>query len=232
MGAALVRRACGVALVVFASGAAAPVMAQSGTAAPAQRSRLELSGGVVLVGGYDLGESAAELTPNSGSTPFDEFTTENRVRRAVGVTARIGFVVTPALVVEGGLRFTRPVFEVRVSGDVENAADATIEETLSQYVFDGSVVWHFTRAAFGSGRALPFVFGGAGYLRELHQEDALVEEGLEYHAGGGMKWWFGQGSRRVGLRGEVGISIRDGGFDFKDGQRVVPTAGGSLIVAF
>lgn len=232
MGAALVRRACGVALVVLASGGASPVMAQSGAAASANGNRWELSGGGAFVGGYDLGESAAELTPNSGSTPFDEFTTENRVRPAVGVTARIGFVVTPALVVEGGLRFTRPVYEVRVSDDVENAADATIEETLSQYVFDGSVVWHLTRAAFGRGRAMPFLFGGAGYLRELHEEDTLVEEGLEYHAGGGMKWWFGQGSRRFGLRGEVGISIRDGGFDFKDGQRVVPTAGGSLIVAF
>ena len=235
IGAALVRRACRVALVVLMvvmGGTSAPLMAQSGTAASAKRSRWELSGGGVFVGGYDLGDSAAELTPNSGSTPFEEFTTENRVRPAVGVTARIGFVVTPAVVIEGGLRFTRPVFEVRVSDDVEDAADVTIDETLSQYVFDGSVVWNFTRAAFGGGRAVPFLFGGAGYLRELHEEDTLVEEGLEYHAGGGMKWWFGQGSRRVGLRGEVGISIRDGGFDFKDGQRVVPTAGGSLIVAF
>ena len=132
--------------------------------------------------------------------------------------ARIGFVVTPALVVEGGFRFTRPVYQVRVSGDAEGAADTTVEETLSQYVFDGSVVWQFTRAAFAGGRAVPFVFGGAGYLRELHEEDALVEEGLEYHAGGGLKWWFGQGRRRFGVRGEAGISIRDGGFDFKDGR--------------
>lgn len=230
IGAGLVRRACGVALfvlVVAMGGTTSPLMAQSGTAASAKRGRWELSGGGAFVGGYDLGDSAAELTPNSGSTPFDEFKTENRVRPAVGVIARIAFVVTPALAIEGGLRFTRPVFEVRVSDDFEDAADVTIDETLSQYVFDGSVVWHF-----GGGRAVPFVFGGAGYLRELHQEETLVEEGIEYHAGGGMKWWFGQGSRRFGLRGEVGISIRDGGFDFKDGLRVVSTAGGSLIVAF
>ena len=72
---------------------------------------------------------------------------------------------------------------------------------------------------------MPFLWG-AGYLRELHEDDAFVEEGLEYHAGGGIKWWFGQGRRRVGVRGEAGISIRDGGFDFEDGQRIVPTAGG------
>ena len=75
---------------------------------------------------------------------------------------------------------------------------------------------------------MPFCLGGAGYLRELHEQDALVEDGLEYHAGGGLKWWFGQGRRRVGVRGEAGISIRDGGFDFADGLRVVPTVGGSL----
>ncbi len=187
-----------------------------------------MSGGGVFVGGYELGESNAELTPNSGSSGFDLFTTDNEVRQAFGVQARIGFVVTPAIVVEGGVRFTRPVYEVRVSGDVENAPDTTIEETLSQYVFDGSVVWQFSRG----GRAVPFVFGGAGYLRELHEDDALVEEGVEYHAGAGLKWWFGQGGRRFGVRGEVGISIRDGGFDFKDAQRVVPVVGGSLIYTF
>jgi len=142
--------------------------------------------------------------------------------------ARIGFVVTPAIVVEGGIRLTRPVYEVRVSGDVENAADITIEETLSQYLFDGSLVWQFSHG----GRAVPFVYGGAGYLRELHEEDALVEEGVEYHAGAGLKWWFGLGGRRFGVRGEAGISIRDGGFDFKDSQRVVPVVGGSLIYSF
>lgn len=233
----LLARPRGVALLALAlaAGAVAPAIAQSsGSAAAPGAGRWEVSGGGVLVGGYQLGERAAELTPNSGSTggSFDEFTTDNRIRQAFGVQARVGFVVTRALVVEGGLRFTRPVYEVTVSGDIEDAADATIKETLSQYLFDGSVVWHFTPAAFAGGRAVPFVSAGAGYLRELHEEDALVEEAVEYHAGGGLKWWFGDGRRRVGVRGEAGFSIRDGGFDFKDGQRVVPTVGGSLIYSF
>ena len=219
--------------VAIALGAASPAVAQSGGQAAAPRpGRWELTGGVVLVGGYDLGERAAELTPNTGSSSFDQFTTDNKVKPVVGLQARIGFVVTPTLTVEGGLRFARPVYEVRISGDVENAPNTTAEETLSQYLFDGSVVWHITRAGFGNGQGVPFLFGGAGYLRELHEDDALVEEGLEYHAGGGIKWWFGQGRRRVGVRGEAGISIRDGGFDFKDGQRIVPTAGGFLIYSF
>ena len=83
--------------------------------------------------------------------------------------------------------------------------------------------------AAGSSRSC---YGGAGYLRELHEEDALVEEGVEYHAGAGLKWWFGQGSRRFGVRGDVGMSVRDGGFDFDEGARVVPVAGVSLVYTF
>jgi hypothetical protein len=219
--------------MAIALSATAPALAQSGGQASASGpGRWELAGGGVLIGGYELGERAAELTPNTGSSGFDEFTTDNRIKPTLGLQARIGFVVTPALALEGGFRFARPIYEVRISGDVENAPDTTAEETLNQYQFDGSVVWHVTRAGFGNGQGVPYLFGGAGYLRELHEDDALVEEGLEYHAGGGIKWWFGQGRRGVGLRAEAGVSIRDGGFDFKDGQRIVPTAGGFLTYAF
>jgi hypothetical protein len=214
--------------VAIALSAAAPAVAQSGgQASVSGPGRWELTGGGVLIGGYELGERSAELTPNTGSSSFEEFTTDNTVKPAFGLQARIGFVVTPALIVEGGFRFARPVYEVRISGDVEAAPDTTAEETLSQYLFDGSIVWHL-----GKGRTVPFLFGGAGYLRELHEDDALLEEGLEYHAGGGIKWWFGEGRRGVGVRAEAGVSIRDGGFDFKDGQRIVPTAGGFLFYAF
>jgi hypothetical protein len=221
----------GVSLALVALALCAPAMAQIPGSA-SRGARLELTGGGVLVGGYELGESTAELTPNSGSSGFAQFKTDNRVRQVVGVQAKIGFVVSPSVVVEGGLRFARPVYEVRVTGDAESAPDTTIEETLSQYVFDGSVVWNVTRAAFAGGRVVPFLSGGAGYLRELHEEDALVEEGLEYHAGGGLKWWLGEGRRRFGVRVEGGISIRDGGFDFTDGQRVVPVVSGSVVYTF
>ena len=73
------------------------------------------------------------------------------------------------------------------------------------------------------------MYGGAGYIRQLHEGDALVEEGLEFHAGLGMKWSFG---KRVGIRGEAGISIRDGSTDEEDKRRSVPTAAGSIIWVF
>jgi hypothetical protein len=224
-------------------GLAAVILLSTGTMALAQgvssaaRSRprtWEFGGGVVYVGGYDLGEATAELTSNTGTTggSFPQFETDSQVKSAVGVQGRIGFLVTPSFAIEGGLRFSKPVLEIRITDDAEDAADLNSEETISQYLIDASAVWHFTNAAFGSGKAVPFVFGGAGYLRELHEGDALIEEGVEYHAGGGIKWWFGEGRGRFGFRGEVGISIRDGGFDFEETRRVVPIAAGSLVYTF
>jgi Outer membrane protein beta-barrel domain len=194
----------------------------------------ELGGGAVYVAGFDLGESTAELTRNTttGPGPFDLFTTSTELRSTVGVQGRIGYYFSPRLEVEGGMRYARPVLSIRISGDAEEAPDQTAEETLSQFVFDGSVLWHFTRPQASPSRVVPFVVGGAGYIRELHADLELVETGVEYHAGAGVKVWFGNARRRFGVRGEAGISIRDGGFDFEDNRRAVPIAAGSIIYLF
>jgi len=210
---------------------ATPAVAQ--TAQAPSRGTWEVGGGVVYVGGYSLGESAAELTPNTGTQgSFDLFTTSNDVKSAFGIQARIGYFFTPSVAVEGGARLSWPVFESRITGDFEDAVDTTAEETLSQYLFDASLVFHFNNATFSGGQAVPFVAAGAGYLRELHEEDTLVEEGVEYHAAGGIKWWFGSARRRLALRAEAGFSIRDGGFDFDEGARIVPVAGASIVWLF
>jgi hypothetical protein len=209
--------------ILIVVGAAGAVHAQPGSG-----HRVEVSGGGVFVGGFDLGDATAQLTANAGGT-FDQFSTSGRMKAAAGVQARLGFLLTRALTIEGGVRWTRPVFAVRITGDSEGAPDTTAEETLNQYLFDGSAVLHFGSPR--SGRATPFVFGGAGYLRELHEEDALVEQGVEFHAGGGVKIWMGA-SRRLGVRAEAGLSVRDGGFDVDEKRRAVPVAGGFLFWVF
>ncbi|HET7217863.1 MAG TPA: outer membrane beta-barrel protein [Vicinamibacterales bacterium] len=190
--------------------------------------RVEISGGGVFVGGFDLGDRAAQLTANAGGT-FDQFSTSGTVDPVGGLQARLGVFLSRALAIEGGVRWTRPIFAVRITGDSEDAPDTTAEETLNQYLFDGSAVLHFGDRT--SNRAVPFIYGGAGYLRELHEGDALVEEGTEFHAGGGVKIWMGA-SRRVGVRAEAGLSVRDGGFDFQDKRRTVPVAGGFVFWVF
>lgn len=224
--AAAFRRA-GLIAVVWAA-CASPALAQTFGDPGPQRGSWELGGGVVFVGGYDLGERSADLTRNSGGPagPFQLFLSDTRVTSVPGLQARLGYYVTDNLSIEGGFRFAKPVLEIRLSDDAEDAEDLTAEETLSQYVFDAAAVWHF-----GRGRGVPFLIAGGGYLRELHAGEELVETGTMFHAGAGFKYWFGA-TGRVGLRAEGGVTFRDGGFDFDDGIRTVPTASASIVVAF
>jgi hypothetical protein len=194
----------------------------------------EIGGGPAFVGGYDLGSASADLSRNSttDTNPFTLFVTDSNVTPAWSPFGRVAYYVSPKLAVEGGVRFGRPVYQIDLSGDAESAPDVVAEETLDQYLFDASVVWHFSRPPASRSRIVPFVYGGAGYLRELHEAQELVETGIEYHAGAGIKYWFGNAPRRFGFRGDGGLSVRDGGFDFDEGLRIVPVAGVSLVFLF
>jgi hypothetical protein len=190
----------------------------------------ELSAGLQWQDGVDLGVRNAELTrnPDAGTGPYDLFTSETTLRPAAGVVGHLAGYVTPRLALEAGVRITRPVLRIDLTADAESAADQAAEERITQYVFDGSVVWHLT----GPGRTVPFVAAGGGYLRDLHAQSELVETGSEIHATAGVKWWFSARPRRLGIRGEAGVSLRDGGFDFRQGRRAVPIASASLAYLF
>ena len=214
---------------------ASTVSAQVYLGSPAPRSgSVEIGGGVLWIGGVDLGERTAELSRNSdpAAGPFDLFSAESQLKAAAGFQARLGYYLSPNVSVEGGLRIAKPVLSIGLSGDAESAADETAEETLNQYIFDGSLVLHMTGISFAGGNGIPFVFGGAGYVRELHQGNELIETGTEFHGGAGVNIWFGSGQRRLGLRGDLMISSRKGGFDFEEKRRVVPVASASLVYLF
>jgi len=190
---------------------------------------VEIGGGLVFSNGFDLGSRAALETRNSttdtSGTPL--FQTSSTLESAAGGQARLGVYVTRALSVEGGFLLTKPSVKTSLSGDFEQAANATVSESLSHYVIDGSALYHF-----GVGRAVPFVLGGVGYVRDVHEGGSLVETGSEYHAGGGIKYWFGSGKHHFGFRGDVGFSSRDGGFDFEDGRRTLAYGGVSVTYLF
>jgi hypothetical protein len=76
------------------------------------------------------------------------------------------------------------------------------------------------------GRLAPFVSGGAGYLRQLHEDRTFAETGQLYYAGGGARYWLhgGRGrTRPVGIRGELRINVRRHGIDFANETRSYPT---------
>jgi len=214
-----------VVVVVFCvlAGAAARVEGQvySGGDAP-DRGSIEVGGGGNWGPGFETGRTIAELTRGGQSDGFDLFTSEEDVSGFPGLHAWLGFYLSRALSLEGGVRFSKPELAYRLSGDAESAPDETAAETLSSYVFEGSALFHFTQAAFAGGRGIPFVSGGGGYIRELHESNQLVETGNEIHVTGGFKYWFGSGDHRFGLRAEAGISSREQGFDKEEGRRTLP----------
>lgn len=195
-----------------------------------RKGSVEVSGGGGYQGGKDLRDYTATLTrnPTTGPSPFELFQSDASLGRAFGVQARVGYYLSSAVSIEGGVQVARPKLEVRLSGDFESAPDVVATESINSYLFTGSVLYHLR-----AGKALkPFVIAGAGQVRDLHAGDELVETGLEYHAGGGIKSWFGRGRRKVGVRADLLLSIRDGGVGTEEGRRMVPTAGVSLAYVF
>jgi hypothetical protein len=225
----------GIAVVTFLAGWPADAVAQVwiGSDAP-RRGSVEITGGVAAFGGFNLGAGDAEETRNinTGSGPFALFAADSRMAPAPGALLRAGVYLSHAISLEGGLQYGRPTLSSRLSSDTEQAPDLTADETITRYVFDGSLLFHVSGLSFAGGRGMPFLSGGAGYLRELHEQNELVETGREYHAGGGIKIWFGERTPRLGLRAEIGASIRNGGADFRSGNRTVPTAGVALSYLF
>jgi len=230
-------RACRTALYLAFAWGTCPALATAqiyiGRSVP-HAGTVEVSGGGVFSGGYDLGSISADETRNSGTGtgPFVLFTAATRTKPALGVQGRLGVFVATSVAVEAGIQFARPVLSSKLSGDAEAAPDVTATETLTRLVVDGSLVLHLSGLSFAGGKGVPFVLGGGGYVRELHEKNEVIETGREYHAGAGLHLWFGQGKHRLGLRTEVGVSVRNGGADFSDTKHTVPTAGVSLAYLF
>lgn len=217
------------------------LMCWSATSASAQDApslrahRVVVEGGVAWSGGYTIGDTDAQLRTNATGTappPFTLFSVSSDVSRATSVTARVGFTLTPRLAVEVGGQFGMPRVGFSVSQDVETAAQRIEGEQLKQYLFEGAVVWQLP-VRLGS-RMRPFVIGGGGYLRQLHEERTLVETGQIYYGGIGARYWLRGGSgraRALGLRGDLRANVRRGGVDFDNTVRVFPTLSASLFLS-
>lgn len=190
---------------------------------------VEISGGGIWTAGQDLSSRAAVLTanPGAGSSDLELFSSDPTLKPVIGAQALVGVYVTRALAIEGGVQFSRPTLSVRLDDDFEGASAVTASTEITQYLFSGSVVYHFGT----NDRMAPFVAAGAGHLRDVHAFNELVETGTEYHGMVGVKFWTGA-RRRLGLRAEGGVSMRTGGFNFDEDRRTVPTAAVSLAYLF
>lgn len=213
----------------------APISAQ--TPAPAvARVELEVGGG--LIGGAGLGARDADLRANAQvPRPFRLFTAQSRFVRAPALLVRAAVPLGRSFGLEGGMTWGRPEIRTSLTADAEGAAPVASVERINQFVFDASLVWMLGTFRPGQ-RLVPFVSGGAGYLRQLHEGRTLVEHGQAYHVGGGIKYrLFTRTGRRglvrsAGLRGDARLQLLSGGIAFEEGPRPHAAISGSLFVGF
>jgi hypothetical protein len=214
---------------------AASAMAQTADERPTQR--IEAAAGGLWLGGASLGSSPADLRGNRTGTaaPFTLFTTESRFGSAPGFDVRVGYGLTKAFVVEFGLAYSRPEVRTRIANDVENVPELTVAEPVQQYFFDGSVVMLLDRFAIG-GRTVPFMSGGAGYLRQLHEGQTLVQSGQVYHLGGGIKHWLALRDRGfvrgAGIRVDGRLYLLVKGIELEERVRPQGAISGSFFLTF
>jgi hypothetical protein len=192
------------------------------------QAQVTVNGGVGWSGGYDIGRSAAELrtnSPGSFTPPFTLFRVDSRISPSPGGEVRVGVALPRDLTLEGGVLFARRRLAFRITGDTETTSPQLDGETLQHYVFDAGLLWELP--VLRGALVRTFAGGGAGYLRQLHQDRTLVETGEIYYVGGGARYWLRgrpTSSRSLGIRGDLRLNVRRRGIDFENRTRTHPTA--------
>ena len=200
------------------------------TAASAQTPRVEVTLGGVVSGPASAGDVNATLI-DSGGGALTLFKTSNKVAAGAGAEVQVAVRVRPRLLVELSGSWVKTNLETRVTSDLEDAAPMTARLGVHQFTVEGSLRYRFSRR----GRWDPFVRGGAGWLRELTTDRALVENGLSANLGGGIKYWVRESRPglfgRLALRAEVRLLARRGGIAFGDaGTRLAPMFAAGLVI--
>jgi hypothetical protein len=218
------------ALVVLTAAVGARAQATS-TEPPLGRVEAAFAAG--WLSGAALADADANLRTRDG-TSYRLFTTESRFDAAPMIEARLAYPLTRRYTVEGRFGFTRPELRTSISADVENAPALSVVERVDHYTIEGAliVMMHGLRVA----SLVPFVSGGAGYLRQLHEGQTLVEEGVIYHIGGGVKHQLfarPQGFlKAAGFRADGRVYLVTGGVELDAGTRPHAAASGGFYVTF
>jgi hypothetical protein len=220
--------------VVLLQGALA-VPASAQTRRATTRDRFEVSIGALWIGAADLGSTQADLRANNvAPAPFRLFTAETSAAAAPGWDARGGYWLTRSIALEGGIARITPELRTRISGDAEGAAALTATERLDQYFIDGRVVWLLDRFRIRR-HTVPFVSGGLGYLRQLHEGRTLVKTGQVYQVGGGLRHqlasaigWF----HAIGIRLDGRVYVLVDGVHLEDSARTHGAITGAVFLTF
>ena len=195
--------------------------------------RLEAAFSAGWLGGAGLGGADANLRTRTGGE-YLLFTTASRVAAVPAIEARASYSLTRRYALEARFGFSRPRLRTSVSGDIEGVPEIEVEERFDQYTFEGAIVVMLPGLRFAS--LVPFASAGGGYLRQLHEGLTLIEEGVLYHVGGGVKHALfarQQGFLKgAGVRGDVRLNILTGGIELEEKPRLHVAALGGVFVTF
>jgi hypothetical protein len=205
------------------------VLLTSRAAAAQTDGKYEVAAGVRFVGPEPFGKVDATET-NAGGGTFRLFTADSTLDALLGFEARLGIRISPALRIETTGSYGASDLKIALSSDVENAATVTATERIAQFTIEGAAVMELTRWHVGAHGA-PFISGGAGYVRALHEDRILVDEGVLWHAGGGINLILRSTLRRaLGVRLDARALFQRG--IINDGVHASPAFGASVFVRF
>jgi hypothetical protein len=195
--------------------------------------RFEVSFGGGFLGGASVGSGDATLRTREDDD-YRLFATDSRFAGAGILEARATMTLTPRYGVQVRFGLSRPELRSAISEDVEGAPSIEVAERVDQYIVDGALV--VALPALRVGGIVPFVSGGAGYLRQLHEGQTLVEEGIVYHLGGGARHRLVMRDRgflkQVGVRVDASLFLLTGGIRIEDEARPHAAMTAALFVAF
>ena len=209
----------------------AAAVAQTTSGPPLRRVEAAVAG--TWLSGAGAGGADANLRTGAGGD-YRLFSADSRFAAAPALETRVAYPLTRRYTIEGRFGYSRPELSSAISADAENAPSLTLTETLDQYIVEGAVLVMLEGLRFAS--LVPFASGGAGYLRQLHEGQTLVEEGVVYHVGGGVRrQLFGRPRgfvKGAGFRGDGRVYLVTGGVELDEGARTHIAVSAGLFVSF
>jgi hypothetical protein len=219
--------------VLAALAPSAEAQSRRAPARPPAPRRVELGVGGGVAGGLSLGTlDASLLSNNTTGSPFRLFATDTRLAPAPVLEGRVGYHVTPRLTLEAAMTVGWPELTTSLNNDAESAPAVDATESVTEYVITGGALWRF---ATGPRRWTPFVSGGAGVARHVHEDQSLIESGIDSYVGGGLIYPLGSSrasAPRSGLRLDARLHLLSGGI--AEGAGVSPRGAltGSIFFTF
>jgi len=177
-----------------------------------------------------MGNTDAKETGN-GTPPVTLFRTTTHLDGGVGVSGGFGLRATSTLWAETAVRYRSTRLLTDVTGDIEGAPGTTASERVQHLQVDAGVQWLVHR--WHRGRLMPYVSGGAGYVRQLHGAATLATSGWSGYAGGGflieLPARTGGAFRSLALRFD-GRAEWLGGVTLDDAAHAGPVLGAAIVL--